>query len=109
MPVMIDAMKGNPSTAIWLEATQRKNCLLALVGSGFGQIVGAVFIGYVQDNFPNRITSFVCFVLSSFAISFTLIFVRVNSFSLVFGFALCFFWGLQDGGMNCFLNCILGF
>jgi hypothetical protein len=44
---MIDAMKGDPTTAIWVEAIQRKNCLLALIGMGVGQIVGALLIGYV--------------------------------------------------------------
>jgi predicted MFS family arabinose efflux permease len=91
---MIEAMNGDPSTAVWSEAIQRKNCLLALIGMGIGQIVGAFVIGYVQDHFSNRVTCFFCLLLSSLTIIFGLIFIQTNRFNLNFAFALCFLWGL---------------
>lgn len=94
VPVMINAMKGNPESEIWLETTQRKYCLLSLIGNGIGQIVGAFLLGYIQDHFSNRITSLVCLALSSFAITITIIFVLVNNFSLTFAFTICLLWGL---------------
>ena len=30
-------------------------------------------------------------------------------YTLAFGFFMTFFWGIQDGGINCLINCILGF
>ena len=30
-------------------------------------------------------------------------------YSLPFGFFMTFFWGIQDGGLNCLINCVLGF
>ena len=30
-------------------------------------------------------------------------------FNLVFAFFMTFFWGMQDGGLNTLINCVLGF
>ncbi len=30
-------------------------------------------------------------------------------YSLVFSFFMTFFWGIQDAGLNCLINCVLGF
>ena len=80
-----------------------------MVGLGVGEIVGAMLFGKIGDNFSMKVTiaanmfSVVC------AFSITLGYIIRYRYSLPFGFFMTFFWGIQDGGLNTLINCILGF
>lgn len=109
VPLMTDTMSTNPKTSNWSDQTKQKNCLLALVGLGLGEILGSLLLGQIQDRYSNRITILTCLLLSSLAIGVTILFVRIFYFQLWFAILMCFAWGFQDGGMNCYISCLLGF
>lgn len=47
MPLMSKTMDQNPETAHWEVSHQNKFCLLALIGVGCGEIVGAMLLGKI--------------------------------------------------------------
>lgn len=109
VPLMTDTMSTNLKTQDWSDQTKQKNSLLALVGLGLGEIMGSLVLGQIQDRFSNRITVLTCLMLSSISVGTAILYVRVYYFTLWFAVLMCFAWGFQDGGMNCYISCILGF
>ena len=71
-----------------------------MVGLGIGEIVGALVLGYIQDNFSRKVTFianlFVTVIGFGIAIAYTINY----EFTLVFGFIMTFFWAIQDAGIN---------
>ena len=63
----------------------------------------------MQDKFSNHTATGTLLIITSASIVLVEIYVLVNSFSLFFAGFMCFMWGLADGSMNTFVNCILGF
>ncbi len=45
VPLMTDTMSTNTKTLNWSDQTKQKNCLLALVGLGLGEILGSLVLG----------------------------------------------------------------
>lgn len=45
VPLMTDTMPQNPKSLDWDEQTRQRNCLLALVGLGLGEILGSLVLG----------------------------------------------------------------
>ena len=86
-----------------------KYALLAMVGLGAGEIVGAMVFGRIGDNFSMRIL--VAANMFSAVVGFSLLlgYTIRYQFSLPFAFVMTFFWGMQDGGLNTLINCVLGF
>ena len=109
MPLMSKTMDQNPETAHWEVSHQSKYCLLALIGVGCGEIVGAMLLGKIQDKFGNIIAVYACTILSLIGMSCILVYIYFYSFTLPAAFAMTFIYGIQDGAVNCLLNCILGF
>lgn len=69
VPMMTDSITQ-------FEAPEEKNkyCLLALVGLGVGEIIGATIFGYVQDHSSNKLTSLFCMVLTTVGLAVSLSF-----------------------------------
>jgi predicted MFS family arabinose efflux permease len=105
VPLMTDTMVSKN----WSLSDKNKYCLLALIGQGSGEILGALLLGYVQDTFSNKSTIAFCFVLTTSATLVMLGYIVVYNFSLFFAIVMCFCWGVQDGAVNCLNSCILGF
>jgi hypothetical protein len=80
VPLMTDTMSTNLKTQNWSDQTKQKNCLLALVGLGLGEILGSLVLGQIQDKYSNRLTIITCLLLSSLAIGITILFVRIYYF-----------------------------
>lgn len=93
VPLMTDTMSTNLKTLYWSDSEKQKNCLLALVGLGVGEITGSLFIGQIQDRYSNRTTIVTCLLLSSVALITAISFVRVYYFTLWFAIIMCFAWG----------------
>ena len=80
-----------------------------MVGLGVGEIVGALSYGRIQDKIgmPAMILVNIFGAIVSFSVCISYILMYQHSF--IFGFLMTFFWGVQDGGINTMINCILGF
>lgn len=76
---------------------------------GVGEMIGGYFVGQLRDNFGNSIAIITQLILTSLAVLSVLTFNRLDHFSLVLAYTMCFLWGLQDSGINCILRSILGF
>lgn len=68
-----------------------------------------MLLGRIQDRFGNIVAVYACTLLSLIGMSSILVYIYFYSFSLPSAFAMTFVYGIQDGAVNCLLNCILGF
>lgn len=78
------------------ESAEEKNkyVLLALVGLGIGEIIGAFIFGYVQDNYSNKISSWFCLLLSTLGVAIGFAYALIYSFTLWFAALMLCFWGI---------------
>ena len=72
VPMMNDCM-----TQFETSEQKNKHALLALVGLGIGEIIGASSFGYVQDNFSNKVSALFCLLLSSVGVAISFSFAQV--------------------------------
>ena len=87
-------MENNPETNHWEESHQSKYCLLALIGVGCGEIVGAMLLGKIQDRFGNIVAVYSCLLLSLIGMSCILIYIYFYSFTLQAAFTMTFIYGI---------------
>ena len=80
-----------------------------MVGLGFGEILGSLLYGKINDKFSVKITIAANVLGSIFAFSVMIIYAVRFEFNLAFGFLVTFAWGLQDSGMNNMIYSVLGF
>ena len=93
----------------WDSAKTNQFCLLAMVGLGIGEIVGAQSFGYVQDRYSNKQSVWFCLVLTVCSCLVSIGYTFHFKYSLWFSAIFCAFWGVQDGASQCLINCICGF
>ena len=76
---------------------------------GVGEMVGSVgAIGPIRDKFGNKIAVIVLIVLTAVGIAIVFVYNKRDVYDWS-AYIMCLLWGIQDGGVNCFLNCTLGF
>ena len=88
---------------------REKAALLAMIMLGFGEIVGGLIVGKVRDTIGNKPCIFFQILLVAASLFMILRFNNSNDFDYFPAYMMCFLWGTQDSGTNCFINCILGF
>ena len=91
------------------ESARDQLALLAMVGLGAGEIFGAILYGIIQDK--SSINTTIATNIIGAIIAFTSAITYIARYRYTATSALCmtFFWGVQDGGLNCMINSILGF
>lgn len=94
MPLMSKTMDQNPDTKHWEISHQSKYCLLALIGVGCGEIVGAMLLGKIQDRFGNIIAVYACTAFSMIGMLSILVYIYFYSFTLPAAFAMTFTYGI---------------
>ena len=93
----------------WDSSKRDQFALLAMVGLGVGEIVGAMGFGKVQDNTSIKVQIAINMLSAVVGFGILMGFTIRYEFNLVFGFAMTFFWGISDGMLNTLINCVLGF
>ena len=106
---MTDTMAFSVKTDNFSPEEQSKNCLLALIGLGIGEISGSLLIGKVQDKLGNVVTTYVCVLLTVIGGTSLTAFTMVYEFKMWLAVIMTFTWGVQDGACNTLISCILGF
>ena len=89
-------------------AHKNKTALLAMTLLGAGEIFGGLIVGRIRDTKGNRIALLSEMCLLAIGIGMVIWLNESNKFNWV-AYMMTFFWGLQDAGLNCFINCVLGF
>ena len=69
---------------------------------------GVGVIGPIRDKLGNRVAICALLVLTSAGLATVYVFNQQNKYGFS-AYLMCFLWGLQDAGVNCLMNCILGF
>ena len=78
----------------WDEGKRDQYALLAMVGLGAGEIIGALGFARILDKFSSRITIAANMLAVVLAFSLLLGYTFRYEYSLPFGFFMTFFWGI---------------
>ena len=104
--MMVDTMDDRTS---WDDQEKDSNALLVMIALGVGEIVGSMAFGHITDKFTTNRTIAINMVTCSIGYGFLILYVAVYDFSFYLGIFMTFSWGVQDAGINCLLNSLLGF
>lgn len=108
--IMISLMTRSMSSNPQLDSSnQNEEALWAMVLLGIGMILGGWITGGIRDRMGNRICVLVCIFFMIVALSIMIWFNQRNYFTFISSYSMCLLWGVQDSGIQCFVNCILGF
>jgi len=92
----------------WDDDKRNETALFAMTLLGAGEILGGTIIGWVRDKTGNRIAIISEILLLLIGFAFVIVLNAQNKFG-PFAYVMTFMWGIQDSGLNCLINCILGF
>lgn len=107
IPLMIRTMSTTLSPLSQNQQSAKALYTFSLLG--VGEIIGgALFIGPIRDRFGNKTAYSIQSLLTILALSLVLIYSHLNTFSFL-AYLMCFFWGIQDSGLNTLIYCVLGF
>ena len=104
--MMVDTMDDRSS---WSDSDKTSNALLCMLGLGSGEIVGSVVFGRITDNCTHKKTVILNAMMTSLSYVFLFLYGSIYDFSFTLAVLMTFTWGLQDSGVNCLLNSLLGF
>ena len=93
----------------WDDAEKTSNALLCMLGLGAGEIIGSLVFGKVTDKLPFKTIIVINTITLTVGYGCLFLYGAVYDFSFYLGVLLTFAWGVQDSGMNCLLNSVLGF
>ena len=88
---------------------KNSNALLVMVALGVGEILGSLAFGHVTDKFTYRNTIFVNMLACTASYAFLVLYGIIYDFKFNLGILMTFSWGVQDAGVNCLINSLLGF
>jgi hypothetical protein len=92
--LMTETMDAVPSKHAWSPQLKNKNCLLAMVGLGIGEIIGAILFGFMQDYMGNKSTARLCFAFTTIAIAVCLSYCFYFEYTFWFAVVMCAVWGV---------------
>ena len=104
---MEDSLDINPD----LDTEDKRSvaALFTIIFLGVGEILGGIlFIGPIRDKCGNKVAYIVLIIETAVAIVIVLVYNNNDKFNWM-AYLMCFFWGFQDSGINCLINCMLGF
>lgn len=93
----------------WSDEEKTSNALLCMLGLGFGEISGSLVFGKVTDKLPPKTTIMINAITMTVGYGCLFLYAAIYDFSFYLGVLMTFAWGVQDSGMNCLLNSVLGF
>ena len=104
--MMVDSMGENEG---WSKQEKASNALLCMLGLGPGEIFGAIAFGRITDKCSHRTTVIVNVVVLTLAYALLILYCAIYQFSFPLAIAMTLVFGLQDSGINCLINSLLGF
>ena len=104
--MMVDTMDDKTS---WSSQDKTSNALLCMLGLGCGEIIGSIAWGRITDMCSTKRTVLINTVATTIGYGCLILYGAIYEFSFPLGILMTFTWGVQDSGVNCLLNSILGF
>jgi len=80
-----------------------------MLGLGCGEIIGSLIFGRITDTCSNDKIILINVATLTVGYGFLILYGAIYDFSFYLAILMTFFWGVQDSGMNCLLNVVLGF
>ena len=106
---MIHSYDDGQNPSLDTESARSQQALLTIILIGVGEMIGGVgVIGPIRDKFGNRIALVVLIILTAAGLAVFFVYNHVDQYNWL-AFVMCLIWGIQDAGVNCLINCILGF
>ena len=108
--VLINMMKSTMvDITKWDSQEKDSKALLCMLGLGSGEIIGSLIMGRIQDIFSHKNTVYLNIFATTLGYACLILYAAVYDFSFYLAILMTFTFGVQDGGMNCLLNVMLGF
>lgn len=80
-----------------------------MLGLGAGEILGSLLFGSIADKLSYEISIFINIIAAAIAFAMMILYCVLLDFSFVLACIMNLTWGIQDAGINCLLNSLLGF
>jgi len=80
-----------------------------MIALGVGEILGSIASGYITDKFQTRTTVMINMIACTVGYGFLILYGVIYDFTFYLGILMTLSWGVQDAGINCLLNSLLGF
>ena len=106
--MMVDTMDDE---ALWGTDDKEKTskALLCMLGLGVGEIAGSIAFGRVMDKCPIKCTVLINILAATIGYGSLLLFGAFYEFSFPLAILMTTSWGVQDAGIVCLLQSMLGF
>jgi fucose permease len=107
IPMLIRTMLNKPE---FLEKTKQDEAsLTCLCFLGAGEMLGAPMYGQIRDRIGNKAALVFLLLLTIGSIAVFLYINQIDDFSYFSAYLMTLTWGLQDGGVNILIICLMGF
>ena len=80
-----------------------------MIGLGVGEIGGSIVFGKVTDMDSHSKKILINVIAASIACVMLILYTAIYKFTFYFSIIMTLTWGVQDAGINCLLNSLLGF
>ena len=103
--MMTQTMKGQDIK----KDDREPDALLCMIGLGVGEIGGSIAFGKVTDMDSHSKKILINVIAPSIACVMLILYTAIYKFTFYFSIIMTLTWGVQDAGINCLLNSLLGF
>lgn len=104
--MMVDTMDDRTE---WGDQDKDSKALLVMIALGVGEVIGSKVFGYITDKFETKKTVLINMLACTVAYAILVLYGAIYDFTFYLGILMTFTWGIQDAGINCLLNSLLGF
>ena len=104
--MMVDTMDDRTE---WGDQDKDSKALLVMIALGVGEVLGSKVFGYITDKFETKKTVLINMLACTVAYAILVLYGAIYDFTFYLGILMTFSWGIQDAGINCLLNSLLGF
>lgn len=104
--MMVDTMDDRTE---WGDQDKDSKALLVMIALGVGEVLGSKVFGYITDNCETKKTVLLNMLACTVGYAILILYGAIYDFTFYLGILMTFSWGIQDAGINCLLNSLLGF
>lgn len=104
--MMVDTMDDRTE---WGDQDKDSKALLVMIALGVGEVLGSKVFGYITDKCETKKTVLLNMLACTVGYAFLILYGAIYDFTFYLGILMTFSWGIQDAGINCLLNSLLGF
>ena len=104
--MMVDTMDDRTE---WGDQDKDSKALLVMIALGVGEVLGSKVFGYITDKCETKKTVLLNMLACTVGYAILILYGAIYDFTFYLGILMTFSWGIQDAGINCLLNSLLGF